>query len=154
MRICTYLAVLRPNSMNELEPDIVKISALSIKDKKALLVKAEGKDFWSSLGGKLIANEEHIDCLRREIKEELGLELISARLYLEAPTVPTDNNDGRTIKNFFYIVETTGEINLNPEDQIKEYKWLSKEEFEKGELKIGTALQKFAIPKLIIEGLI
>ncbi|MFS8131032.1 MAG: NUDIX domain-containing protein [Candidatus Dojkabacteria bacterium] len=137
-----------------MNPDIIKISALSIKDKKVLLVKAEGKDFWSSLGGKIENNEEHVECLKREIKEEINLNLVSATLYLEAPIVPTDNNDGRTIKNFFYIVETSGETQLNPDDQIKEYKWLSKDEFVNRDFKIGTALERFAIPKLIKDGLI
>lgn len=137
-----------------MEADITKIAALIIKDKKVLVVKAEGKDFWSSLGGKIENNESHTECLTRELKEEVGLDLISAELFLEAPIVPTDNNDGRTIKNYFYLVETDCEIQLNPEDQVVDIKWLSKEDFEKGDLRIGAGLNQFAIPKLIKDGLI
>lgn len=129
--------------------DITKIAALVIKDKKVLIVKAEGKDFWSSLGGKIEGEESHIVCLTREIKEEVGMDLASAKLFLECPILPTDNHDGRTIKNYFYLVDVSGEIKLNPEDQIVDTHWLSKEEFEGDSYKIGAGLKEFAIPKLI-----
>lgn len=56
------------------------INAAIIKHKKILLVKK--KDIWILPGGKLEEHESHLECLAREMKEELsGTEIFVDKYY-------------------------------------------------------------------------
>jgi len=45
-----------------------------------LIQQATGKQLWSLPGGKVLADESIKDALRREIQEEIGLTVVSARV--------------------------------------------------------------------------
>lgn len=51
----------------------VAVKAYITNDKGQVLVVKEGQDFWSLPGGGLDHGELQIDCLKREISEELGV---------------------------------------------------------------------------------
>lgn len=55
---------------------IKKIALAVFQDKKVLMVRSHTQDdVFYSLGGKLEKDESEIECLKREIKEEVGCEI-------------------------------------------------------------------------------
>lgn len=144
---------------------VIKISGLIINSSKELLLfRSKNKTVWTCPGGKIEEGEIEIECLKRELKEESNIDLISAEFLLETPIEPAAGNPGKFVQMKFYIVkEYSGELKLNPDDNVEEFKWISKEEFEnnlqnkaegKDFIEIGSGLELYAIPQLIEKGLI
>jgi len=125
---------------------ISRPSALIIRDKKVLLVTHAnmGDSFWTVPGGRINPDETDEQGLRREIMEEIGVELISMKNYLEFEL------PDRHVKVF--LVEISGEPSIR--NEIKHMFWLSRDDFEKKTIPIGGHLKSLLIPKLIQENLI
>lgn len=56
---------------------IDKLAYIEIQNKKILMTLSRGKDTWYIPGGKREGNETDHEALCREIREELGVELVS-----------------------------------------------------------------------------
>jgi 8-oxo-dGTP diphosphatase len=138
-----------------MEISFTKISALWINDKGEVLVVRGAKDsFYKALGGKVEEGESDIDCLKREIKEEVMCDMNSAEFFLELKAHPTQNDPSIFFDARFYIVNVEGEPKLNPEDQTVEVLWLGKDAFESGKYELTSMLQGIIFPSLIEKGLI
>jgi ADP-ribose pyrophosphatase YjhB (NUDIX family) len=58
-----------------------RIVAIIIKEGKLLMLKGKGyKELWTP-GGKINPGENDKDCLRRELKEEIGAEFIDMKFF-------------------------------------------------------------------------
>ena len=130
--------------------EIKKAGALIFKDKKFLIVRPQGKPYFINPGGKYEKGESAEDCLRRELKEELKVEVIFIRHY-------KDYNFGKAAHSNFpleldlYIVEIQGELNQSSE--IEEIQWLSKEDFNNKKFNLAPSFYKY-VPDLINDGLL
>ena len=88
---------------------------------------------WETPGGRVDLNERIEDALKREIREELGIE-IKIKKFLgwgEGFNCPTEF--GFNIHRFVLYFEcliVSGKLRLDPYE-ISEYKWVSLEEFKK-----------------------
>ena len=58
-----------------------RVAALIIKDMKLLMVTGYDESFYWTPGGKINDNENHETCLKRELAEEPGVELVSMKHY-------------------------------------------------------------------------
>lgn len=138
-----------------MEPSFTKISALLLNAKGQLLVvRGKGDDFYKAFGGKVEGEETDEECLAREVLEEGGVELVSAKFYLQPSLTEVHGQPGKYFQAKFYLIEVDGEPIANPEDNTEELLWISREDFESGKLEIASALRDFAIPKLIEDGLL
>ncbi len=61
-----------------------------VRDGKVLLVNHRKLKQWLPIGGHIEAGEDPVQALRREVREEVGLEIA-----IVADTVPVDNDDVR-----------------------------------------------------------
>lgn len=60
---------------------IRKVALAAFKDKKLLQVRTRRENsVFFTLGGKIEENESEIDCLKREVKEEIGCELVESSI--------------------------------------------------------------------------
>ncbi len=60
---------------------IRKVALAVFKDKKLLQVRTRREDHvFFTLGGKIRKNESEIDCLKREVREEIGCDVIEASI--------------------------------------------------------------------------
>jgi 8-oxo-dGTP diphosphatase len=110
---------------------IVKYAGVIIKDKKFLVVKENGENVWKNVGGKLEENETPEDCLKREIKEELGIELKEEpSFYFSLPTTKAVSDP--TISLDIHLYKCIPDKTPSAHGEIEKLHWLSKEEFEKG----------------------
>lgn len=108
-----------------------------IQDSKVLLVKHKKTNRYMSCGGHLKENENFTECLKREIKEELNLDIniinsSSNEIKEEIPFVINNKkNENKNLIIIEYLCKTNNfkEIKLN-KNELTEFKLFSKEEVE------------------------
>jgi len=104
------------------------VVAFIINEKKVLLIKHKRKGIWLPIGGHVEKGETDLEALKREVKEEVGLEIIP-------PNKP------------FWIMEETNEITPHYvcesaktdvkicKKEIDDFKWFSKEEIVNSDIR-------------------
>jgi len=105
-----------------------------------------------SLGGKINPGESDEQCLEREIKEEIGCTMKNPRHFatFEGPT----HDFKQTLRMVCYFCDIEGEIQLNPNDNVDGYRWISKEDYKQIENELAHMLKANIIPALITKGLL
>lgn len=116
------------------------IRAIIIKDKKVLLVTGHGADFYWTPGGGVEADETPEQTLRRELREELGVEVVSAYPYY------TYVYENQQVEN--YRVEIAGTI--KPGEEITATAWYS----TKSGIKASRGFNDRVLPRLLGDDLI
>ncbi|MFQ5492979.1 MAG: NUDIX domain-containing protein [Candidatus Dojkabacteria bacterium] len=83
-----------------IEPTNEKCAGLILdKEGRLLIVEPTGKELWINVGGKIEDGETHLECLAREIEEELCLELKGeVTPYHVSAVVPAANNPEKTVR--------------------------------------------------------
>jgi len=124
----------------------MRVAGIFIKDGKLLLVKGKGyKELWT-VGGKIDGNETDEECLKRELKEEIGVSISDIKFYKKYPTTsfynPTISTEERV-----YIISITGDI--KPSAEIENFVWFSKDDFYSRKYPMITHTESELIPDLI-----
>lgn len=122
---------------------------LKNKEGKHLILKRSaekypetGLDLWDIAGGRIEPGSTLIDNLKREIKEETGLELIGEPNLIHAQDILRVT--GKHVVRLTYVGEGEGEVILS--DEHDDYKWLSIDEITRLEgldNYLKEALEKF-----------
>ncbi len=131
--------------------DINKIAGLCIRDKKLLIVYKKTDKMYITLGGKIEAGETDLECLKREVREELRCG-IQNPVYFETFEGRTYDNS-KSIHMKCYFLELTGEPAINPADSIDHYRWIDKN-YKKEGILVAPLLEQKVIPELIKKGLL
>ena len=99
------------------------INAVVIQDKKLLIVKK--KDKWILPGGKPEGNESDLECLAREVDEELsGTKLKNHVSYGEF--IGQTPNAGDQLKAIVYLADIDGELyGVRKGDSVSESAWVN-----------------------------
>ncbi|WP_233837055.1 NUDIX hydrolase [Paraburkholderia sp. ZP32-5] len=128
---------------------IVKCAAAIIREKSLLLTRKKGTQTFISPGGKPLPGESYSDCLSREIREELNVE-VSKQTCLGLFN-GTSTFENVPIEMHVYLVEITGEPRAGME--IDEFLWY-RGDAAKQALKIGSIFRDSVIPLLTSKKLI
>lgn len=104
---------------------IDKLAWIFIRDGKVLFTRSKGKDVYYIPGGKREAGESDQEALMREIKEELGVELLpNALSYIETFEAQAHGKpEGVMVRMTCYGGDFTGE--LQPNSEVEEIVWLT-----------------------------
>lgn len=110
---------------------IDKIAWIYIKDKKILSTLSKGKDKYYIPGGKREKDENDMETLTREIKEELSVDinLDSVKYYGVFKAQAHGKSEGIIVKMSCYFAEYEG--NLKVDNKISEIVWLTYEDIDK-----------------------
>jgi len=117
------------------EVPIVGIGAVIVKDNKVLLIKRAGepgRGLWSIPGGLVELGEKIKDAVRREVKEETGLE-VKVNEIADVTEIITRDEEGK-VKYHFVIVDFFAEVlrgELKPSSDALEAKWVEFEDLRK-----------------------
>lgn len=108
---------------------LIVVKGLIFYEGQVLLVKRSSQEevgggTWELVGGKMVFGETLETSLRREIKEETGLDVVIEKL-LYATTFQTDPT--RQIVLLSYLCQSETD-NVTLSDEHSEYRWTSKKE--------------------------
>ena len=112
---------------------IVAVNAL-IKNQnkdKFLVIKRHKNEIaypgkWAFPGGKVEKGQNVLEALKREVFEEVGLEIEDSRKFLNDFTFLRP--DGHNVIGFvFEVIAKSEDVNLS--DEFEDYKWVSPKEF-------------------------
>lgn len=111
------------------------VVALIIRNKKYLLVeRATFPSGFALITGHVDDGESPQEALVREVKEEIGVDIISLNLIFEGVIGNSSCNKGADIhRTFVFECRVNGEIKLNKEEN-KIWKWYSKDEMKRERL--------------------
>ncbi len=112
-------------------------------DGRLLLVRKRGTTIFMKPGGKRDAGEDDLTTLTRELREELGCQLVSAAL-LGHFSAPAANEAGFTVQSATYLAEVTGEI--GPRAEIEELAWV--DPASPGDRRLAPLLTQAVLPAL------
>jgi len=127
-----------------------KIGAAIVRDGKLLIVKESGLEKYGIPGGTIKPNETDIDCLMREIKEELSTTIKTDSLdFIGTFEDVAMNEPNKIIQIKLYKVELEDKPTKSPE--IEDISWFGKND----DLNIlGPIDKNYIIPALIEKGLL
>lgn len=131
--------------------DIHKAGGILIQDRKFLVGRAKGKNFFISPGGKLKPQETPEEALIRELKEELGIEVVVSNLE-EFGTfyAPAAEQEDRYLQMDVFLVHNwVGKI--RPNSEIEEILWIDS---STDEVRLGSIFEHEVLPRLKKENLI
>jgi 8-oxo-dGTP diphosphatase len=124
-----------------------RVTAALITDEQRMLIAQRGSDKlfgwkWEFPGGKLQEEETPEACLRREIKEELNLEI---QVNGHFCTVHHQYSDFRIELMAYWCSIEGGTLNLTEHEQVRWVKVaeLSRYDFVEADLKVIAALERY-----------
>lgn len=102
---------------------IDKLTLVILHDRKVLFVRSKNQDVWFSPGGKREGSETDEQALKREIKEELDLDVHtdSLKYYGTFEAQAHGKPEGTFVKIACYTGDYDG--NMQPQSEIAEYTW-------------------------------
>jgi 8-oxo-dGTP diphosphatase len=110
--------------------DILKASGIIIRDRKLLVEKSVGKEFFIHLGGKIEPGETAKQALVRELKEEISLDVAEDDLeFFNHSSGPAANSPEVDVHmDVFLVKRWNGEI--IPDNEVEELRWVTSETIE------------------------
>lgn len=110
---------------------IDKIAWIYLENKKILSTLSKGKDTYYIPGGKREGKETDIQTLKREVKEELSVDIIedSIKYYGSFEAQAHGKAEGILVKMTCYIAQYKG--TLIPDSEIEEMRWLTYKDLDK-----------------------
>ena len=111
--------------------EIDKLAWIYIKDKKILSTRSKGKATYYIPGGKREAGESDEEALKREIKEELNINIVpdSIKYMGTFKAQAHGHSEGVVVKMTCYSADFIGKI--KPSSEIEEVVWLTHQDKEK-----------------------
>lgn len=102
---------------------IDKLAFVEIKDRKVLETLSYGKDKWYIPGGKREGNETDQTALIREMKEELGIDLIpeTIKYFATFEAQAHGKTDGTKVRMICYTAEYAGR--MIPSNEVEKMDW-------------------------------
>lgn len=112
-------------------------------DGRALLVRKRGTNAFMQPGGKIDAGETAIEALRRELREELALEIGSdAPRHLGRFEAPAANEPDAIVVAEVYLTHHAGEA--APQAEIEEVRWV--DPADPGEIELAPLTRDLIFP--------
>jgi 8-oxo-dGTP diphosphatase len=112
------------NTMNEPCYYRVSVKGLVTDETGRMLLIRESSNYWDIMGGGLDHGEDPIECLRREIQEEMGLIVTSASQAPKYFITAQRPDNGVYIANIIYQIELA-DLNFTPSEECEELRFCS-----------------------------
>ncbi len=128
---------------------LFKPALLIVRNKKMLVVREAGSDFWMTPGGAPDNKESDEQCLQREIKEELGARIDKKSLrYFGEFWDQAAHHPNALVHITAYLGDVVGE--MKPSGEIEELAWAG----GNTSLLLSPIIKNKILPKLVEKGLV
>lgn len=136
----------------EKKVDIHKSAGVLLQDRKFLITKSKGKDFFIAPGGKVESGETVKDALKRELQEELSIDVDTDELkgFGTFYALAAGHEDKYLQMDVFLVPNWQGEI--APAAEVEEALWVNS--ILPDDLQLGSIFHHDVLPKLKESGLI
>lgn len=124
------------------------IASVIVEDGKLLVVKEFNENEYHTPGGTVKKNETPEETLKRELKEEIGVRLLSMSPFGKFDSKTFDGDD---LLLETYFAEIQGKI--KPCSEIEKFSWVGKD-YKNNKIKLTIPLERYILPKLIEGNLI
>jgi mutator protein MutT len=126
--------------------DIQKSAGVLIRDRKFLITRSRGKSFFVAPGGKVEPGETLTEALKRELKEELQIDIDTADLkeFGTFYALAAGHTDQYLQMDVFLVGKWVGEI--TPSSEVEEIMWIDSK--LPANLELGSIFQHDVLPKL------
>lgn len=135
-------------------PDIHKSAAIIIRDRKLLVSRSKGKDFFIAPGGKLEEAETSTEACVRELQEEQGITIDESALtfFDTYYDIAAGHEDEQLTLRMDVYVADIGYAEPSPQTEIEENRWITSADVSG--MKLGSIFAHNVIPLLIERDLI
>jgi mutator protein MutT len=132
--------------------DIHKASGIIIVDRKVLVERSVGKEYFIHPGGKIEPGETPKQAVIRELKEEFQIDVHEEDLEeFDHNSAPAANSPEVNVHmDVFLVKKWQGEI--KPDNEVEEVHWLTSDVPK--DIKLGSIMEHETIPKLKAHNLI
>lgn len=132
--------------------DIYKASGIILQDRKVLVERSVGKEFFIHPGGKIEAGETPKQALIRELMEEFSIQVDEEDLeFFSKCSAPAANSPEVDVHmDIFMVKHWRGKI--TPDSEVEEMRWLTSS--VPIDIKIGSIMEHETLPKLKANDLI
>jgi 8-oxo-dGTP diphosphatase len=132
--------------------DIFKASGIILRDRRVLVERSTGKEYFIHPGGKIEPGETVTQALVRELKEELSIVVNESDLvFFDRCSAPAANSPEVDVQMDVFIVKKWKGA-IVPDNEVAEIRWLSSQVPK--DIKIGSIMEHETLPKLKAQGLI
>jgi len=131
--------------------DIRKAGGVIIRDRKFLVTRSKGKDFFIAPGGKLENDETPTAALKRELNEEIQINIdVSTLEDLGTFCAEAAGKDGLMLEMYvFKVNDYEGEP--TPSSEVEEIKWINTQTTD---VQIGSIFEHDVMPLIKLKNLI
>ncbi|AIM38330.1 DNA mismatch repair protein MutT [Sphingobacterium sp. ML3W] len=138
--------------MHKLNSTLLTAGLVTLKDRKLLLAYSNNKKAWYLPGGKVDHGEDSVQSLRREVLEELLVDLDNERLryYCHITAPAYGENPSVIMEQDCFIYDLREEI--QPSNEIGAVRYFSRTEYEQEQIRVIGVLMVF--DQLETDGLI
>lgn len=138
--------------MHKLNSTLLTAGLVTLKDRKLLLAYSNNKKAWYLPGGKVDQGEDSVQSLRREVLEELLVDLDNERLryYCHITAPAYGENPSVIMEQDCFIYDLREEI--QPSNEIGAVRYFSRTEYEQEQIRVIGVLMVF--DQLETDGLI
>ncbi|MDH5825598.1 NUDIX domain-containing protein [Sphingobacterium sp. SG20118] len=138
--------------MHKLNSTLLTAGLVTLKDRKLLLAYSNNKKAWYLPGGKVDHGEDSVQSLRREVLEELLVDLDNERLryYCHITAPAYGENPSVIMEQDCFIYDLREEI--QPSNEIGAVRYFSRTEYELEQIRVIGVLMVF--DQLETDGLI
>ncbi len=116
--------------LEKLNKPVKVVNGIIKRDDKFLVIKRRDNEIhggkWAFPGGVVKNKEDDYEALKREIKEEVGLELVKVIKKISDYTYKRDN--GKNTRGQSFFIEAKGNVKTN--EEVSDYKWVTLDEFQ------------------------
>ena len=125
---------------------IHKAGGIIIQNRKLLVERSQGKEFFIAPGGSLESNETAKEALVRELKEEFSIDVLEKNFEkFGIFFAKAAGDEKKTIRmDVFIVKQWTGEI--IPDNEVEEIRWINSS--SPSDIKIGSIFEHEVLPRL------